>query len=212
MNNSNSQPTDLPQTKIEEFSELLRCYGNMAYRMSLQITGGKEDEARDLVQDGFIKIWRYWQFQRPSHFKGWMYRLLHNLYMDAMRRKARQRTVSLDGDEDNPSHVAHTLSDASPQASENLERQQIQLDVARALEKLDVEFRLPVALCDMEGLSYDEIAQVMSCPVGTIRSRIHRGRLQLRALLGPIYQSDSQSSGASRTYKDGMDQDQTGRK
>jgi len=177
-------PEPKPQTKADEFSELLRCYGDMAYRMACQITGGREPEARDLVQDGFIKIWRYWRFHRPASFKGWMYRILHNLYMDALRRNARRPTVSLDGHADEGTPWEERLSDNTPGLPEGAERRELQQDVTRALERLDLEFRMPVVLCDMEGLSYDEIAQVMSCPVGTVRSRIHRGRMQLRALLG----------------------------
>jgi len=177
-------PESKPLTKAEEFSELLRCYGDMAYRMACQITGGRETEARDLVQDGFIKIWRYWGFQRPASFKGWMYRILHNLYMDALRQKARRPTVSLDAHVEEGTSWEERLSDRTPGLPVGMERQELQQDVTRALHQLDTEFRMPVVLCDMEGLSYDEIAQVMSCPVGTVRSRIHRGRVQLRALLG----------------------------
>jgi RNA polymerase sigma-70 factor (ECF subfamily) len=177
-------PEIKPLSKADEFSELLRCYGDMAYRMACQITCGRESEARDLVQDGFIKIWRYWQIQRPTSFKGWMYRLLHNLYMDVLRRKARRPTVSLDGQTDDGTPWEKQLSNHEPDLSSDLERQELRMDVTQALYQLDLEFRLPVILCDMEGLSYDEIAQVMSCPVGTVRSRIHRGRVQLRALLG----------------------------
>src|SRR5687767_6888451 len=83
-------------SKTEEFGDVLRQYGDLAYRMAYQLTGGREDEARDLVQDGFIKIWRFWTFQKPRSFKGWMYRILHNLYMDKLRRKFRKAETPFD--------------------------------------------------------------------------------------------------------------------
>jgi RNA polymerase sigma-70 factor, ECF subfamily len=177
--------TDPSLSKTDEFNELIRCYGDLVYRMAFQLTSGDETEARDLVQDGFIKAWRYWVIQKPDNFKGWMYRLLHNLYMDVLRKRARQKTCSLDAPTPHETSWEQVLPDDSPEASARLETQDVQSDVQRALQKLDPEFRMPVMLCDMEGLSYEEIARIMSCPVGTVRSRIHRGRMQLRRLLSP---------------------------
>lgn len=172
-------------TKTDEFSELLRTYGDMAYRMALHLTHGREDEARDLVQDAFIRIWRYWSFQKPDHFKSWMYRILHNLYLDSRRRCARRPTVSLD--EPSPfggeSAWEDRLAEPQAQPTQVADQHELQREVAAALARLPDEFRIPVMLCDMEGLAYDEIARIVSCPVGTVRSRIHRGRLQLRATL-----------------------------
>jgi RNA polymerase sigma-70 factor, ECF subfamily len=177
-------PSPDPLTKTDEFAELLRCYGDLAYRMAFQLTGGKEDEARDLVQDGFIKIWRYWAFQRPRSFKGWMYRLLHNLYMDKMRRQVRQATFSMDAiEEEGGASLSEGLPELDLLPQERLEQDETRRIVARALATLEIDLRIPVTLCDMEGLSYEEIARVVSCPIGTVRSRIHRGREKLRALL-----------------------------
>ena len=175
-------------TKTEEFNELLRTYGDMAYRMALHLTHGREDLARDLVQDAFIRIWRYWSFQKPDHFKSWMYRILHNLYLDSRRRDLRRPTVSLD----EPSPMGEDLlwEDRFPepqaQPAQVSETHELQTHVVKALRQLPDEFRIPVVLCDMEGLTYDDIARVVSCPVGTVRSRIHRGRQQLRLSLGHL--------------------------
>lgn len=168
----------------DEFTELLRCYGDLAYRMSLQLTGGRQDEAEDLVQEGFIKIWRFWQFQKPRSFKGWMYRVLHNLYMDRLRRKYRKSEVSLDaGDAEGENPLEAHVADTAMTPHEGLEQQERQTLVQKALSELELDLRVPVVLCDMEGLSYEEIAKIVSCPVGTIRSRIHRGRQKLKAAL-----------------------------
>ena len=175
-------------TKTEEFEELLRTYGDMAYRMALHLTHGREDLSRDLVQDAFVRIWRYWSFQKPDHFKSWMYRILHNLYLDSRRREIRRPTVSLDDASPSGEDSAWEDRFAEPQAqpAQVAEIGELQGEVSRALNHLPDEFRIPVVLCDMEGLTYDEIARVVSCPVGTVRSRIHRGRQQLRATLGHL--------------------------
>jgi RNA polymerase sigma-70 factor (ECF subfamily) len=171
-----------------EFNEVLRLYGTMAYRMALQLTKGKEDEARDLVQDAFIKIWKHWGTQQPGAFKGWMYRILHNLYMDAMRKRARHPAVSLDqsaGDADEGSWEQR-LADPDATPADLTETAEVQVVVRSALHGLETEYRVAVVLCDMEGLSYEEIAQVTGVPIGTVRSRIHRGRQQLKSALRPF--------------------------
>ncbi len=176
-------------TQTDEFSEVLRCYGDMAYRMAMQLTRGREAEARDLVQDGFIKIWRHWKIQRPNSFRGWMYRLLHNLYMDSLRHEARRPAFSLDAPAPSGEGTfGDTLSDSAPALDQPMEMDARQRLVRRALERLERDFRIPVMLCDMEGLSYEEIAQIMSCPVGTVRSRIFRGRQMLRRWLEPSFE------------------------
>jgi RNA polymerase sigma-70 factor (ECF subfamily) len=172
--------------KNEEFSEVLNTYGDMAYRMACHLTGGNEALARDLVQDAFIKIWKNWEWQRPQSFKGWMYRILHNLYMDHLRRKSREATSSYDvpgiSDED---RLIDSYPERSLQALDTLQQEELIKILHETLDKLPEEFRIPIILCDMEDLSYEEIAQIVSCPVGTVRSRIHRGRRELRRAMGP---------------------------
>ncbi len=196
----------LDMTKTEEFTELLRTHGDTAWRMALHLTKGNESDARDLVQEGFVRIWRYWGFQKPDHFKSWMYRILHNLFLDECRRRKRRHQVSLDepmgGDEDALSWEDR-LKETQPDPEQSSETQEKQRLVRQALQRLPTEFRIPVALCDMEGLSYDEIARIVSCPVGTVRSRIHRGRVQLRAALGHL--NDPEEKREERAEKDGGD-------
>jgi len=170
--------------KNDEFSEVLKTYGDMAYRMACHLTGGNETLARDLVQDAFIKIWKNWEWQRPRAFKGWMYQILHNLYMDHLRRKSREATSSYDAQ--GPSEedcVVDSYSDHSPHILEALEQEELKRILHEALAKMPEEYRIPIILCDLEDLSYEEIAQIVSCPVGTVRSRIHRGRRDLRRAL-----------------------------
>ncbi len=177
-----------PSSQIDQatdFTEILERYGDLAYRMAYRLTGGRESEARDLVQDGFLKIWGQWKIERPASFQGWMYRLLHNLYIDSLRRSARRPAVSLDRENGSGESMHEALAAREPSVEERLEQEELKANVAAALAQLDPEFRLPVVLCDMEYLSYDEISRILAVPVGTVRSRIHRARLELRRLLAP---------------------------
>jgi RNA polymerase sigma-70 factor (ECF subfamily) len=178
--------------KQEEFSDVLRCHGDMAYRMACHLSKGNEQLARDLVQDAFIKIWKNWEWQRPESFKGWLYRILHNLYIDHLRRQVREASDSYDvpGLSDDGT-LKDVLPEMGPQTLELLENEELKRALRQALDELHEDFRIPIILCDMEGLAYDEIAQIVSRPVGTVRSRIHRGRLQLRARLGHFCNPES---------------------
>jgi RNA polymerase sigma factor (sigma-70 family) len=169
--------------QVDEFNAVLRDHGDAAYRMACQLTGGKEAEARDLVQEAFVRIWRNWKTHRPDSINGWMRTVLHNLYMDVLRRQARRPSVSLDPGDGAEFSLSDILPDPHPSLETLYHHHELQKTVAEALSQLDVEFRIPVVLCDMEGMSYEEIAQIVSCPVGTVRSRIHRGRSRLRQLL-----------------------------
>ena len=170
--------------KQDEFNEVLRAYGDMTYRMACCLTHGNEGLARDLVQDAFVKIWKNWEWQRPRSFKGWMYRILHNLYMDHLRRKTREATSSYDvqgpSEEDS---VIDSFPEPSLHPLNALELEELKKALHAALDKLPEEFRVPIILCDLEDLSYEEIAEIIACPVGTVRSRIHRGRRELRRAL-----------------------------
>lgn len=170
--------------KTDEFSEVLRCHGDAAYRMACHLTRGNEALARDLVQDAFIKIWKNWEWQRPESFKGWMYRILHNLYMDHLRKKTREASISYDSHDASETYdFKGSLPETDPLLIDQLEKEELNKTLYAALENLPQDFRVPIVLCDMEGLSYEEIARVVSCPVGTVRSRIHRGRRELRRAL-----------------------------
>lgn len=169
--------------KNDEFNELLRNYGSMAYRMAYQLTGGKESEAGDLVQDLFIKLWNRWDSPRPTSMRGWMYRVLRNLFLDHLRSRKRSATCSLQSGNDGATDWSDLIPDASLNIETALEKKDLQREVAEALQQLEEDFRLPVMLCDMEGLRYEDIARILNCPVGTVRSRIHRGRMQLRKIL-----------------------------
>lgn len=156
--------------------EVADAYGARVYTLAYHLTGDPHDAA-DLAQDVFVRVYRYLDRYRPGTFEGWLYRITRNVFLDHVRRRERQRTESLD-DRD-----WALPASSEPGPADTVERQAFEADLARALARLGPEFRLAVVLCDIEGLSYAEIVRATGWPLGTVRSRIHRGRRQLRGLL-----------------------------
>jgi RNA polymerase sigma-70 factor (ECF subfamily) len=146
------------------------------YRLAYRLTGNRQD-AEDLTQDVFVRVFRSLDSFQPGNFAGWLHRITTNLFLDRARRAAR---IRMDGFADGAESQLlgnHVLpEDAVHDAG-------FDPDVEAALASLPEKFRVAVVLCDVEGLSYDEIADVLGVKVGTVRSRIHRGRTQLRDAL-----------------------------
>ncbi|MDR7430309.1 MAG: sigma-70 family RNA polymerase sigma factor [Armatimonadota bacterium] len=160
-----------------EFSRLVEAHWRSAYRFAYRLTGNPE-EAADLVQEAAEEAFRAFSRFRPgTRFDRWWLRILYNSFVDRTRRQRRQSYVPLD---DLSGDMRVTASWADPEAA--LE-QQLDGPVQRALDALPPEFRAVVVLVDLEGLSYEDAARVLRCPPGTVRSRLHRGRLALREWL-----------------------------
>jgi RNA polymerase sigma factor (sigma-70 family) len=158
------------------WEEVVRDHGTRVYRLAYRLTGNSHD-AEDLTQDVFVRVFRSLDRFQPGTFEGWLHRITTNLFLDGARRRQRIRfDVLADGS-------AERLASAWPSPSEQLADADLDHDVAAALAALSPEFRAAVVLCDIEGLSYEEIASVLDVKIGTVRSRIHRGRAQLRAAL-----------------------------
>ncbi len=156
------------------------------YGAAYRLTRNPRD-AEDLVQDALLRAYRFWDsFEQDSNCKAWLLRIVTNTFINEYQRRKRSREIldaasaeqeATDGvlvhaaahDKQSPEHV---LIDAS-----------VSDDVQRALEQLPDDFRTAVILCDMQGLSYKEIAEIMECPVGTVMSRLFRGRKLLAAAL-----------------------------
>ncbi len=146
------------------------------FRLAYRLTGNRHD-AEDLTQEVFVRVFRSLGSYTPGTFEGWLHRITTNLFLDQVRRRQRIRFDALPGDAGD--RLAGT--EAGPERMwefNNLDR-----DVQAALDTLPPEFRAAVVLCDIEGLSYEEIAEVLDIKLGTVRSRIHRGRAQLRVAL-----------------------------
>lgn len=160
-----------------EFARLVEIHWRSAYRFAYRLTGNA-DEAEDLVQQAAEEAFRAFHHFRPgSRFDRWWLRILYNSFLDRTRRQKRRLWVALD---DQRHGLLPAGRWADPEAA--LE-EQLDGPVQRALSALPPDFRAAVLLVDLEGLSYQDAAQILRCPVGTVRSRLHRARLALREWL-----------------------------
>ena len=158
------------------WDEIVRNHSARVYRLAYRLTGNPHD-ADDLTQDVFVRVFRSLSSYTPGTFEGWLHRITTNLFLDQVRRKARIRFDGLSDD------AAARLPGREPGPAQVYDEHQFDDDVQRALDALPPDFRAAVVLCDIEGLTYEEIADVLGIKLGTVRSRIHRGRSQLRAAL-----------------------------
>ena len=161
---------------VPTWEQIVEDHSARVYRLAYRLTGNAHD-AEDLTQEVFVRVFRSLHTYTPGTFEGWLHRITTNLFLDSARRKSRIRFDALPDDADNrlPS------SGVSPDAA--YLNQTFDADIEAALASLSPEFRAAVVLCDVEGLSYEEIADVLDLKMGTVRSRIHRGRAMLRSAL-----------------------------
>ncbi|AMD55508.1 MULTISPECIES: RNA polymerase sigma factor SigE [Mycolicibacterium] len=163
------------QAAMPSWDELVRQHADRVYRLAYRLSGNQHD-AEDLTQETFIRVFRSVQNYQPGTFEGWLHRITTNLFLDMVRRRGRIRMEALPEDYDrvpaddpNPEQIYHDS--------------RLGADLQAALDSLAPEFRAAVVLCDIEGLSYEEIGATLGVKLGTVRSRIHRGRQALRDYL-----------------------------
>jgi RNA polymerase sigma-70 factor (ECF subfamily) len=154
----------------------VRQHSARVYRLAYRLTGNRHD-AEDLTQEVFVRVFRSLDGYTPGTFEGWLHRITTNLFLDMARRRQRIRFEGL-GDQ-----AVGLLRDDEPTPAQAFDARHLDSDVQQALEALAPEYRAAVVLCDIEGLSYEEIAVTLGVKLGTVRSRIHRGRAQLRTAL-----------------------------
>jgi RNA polymerase sigma factor (sigma-70 family) len=164
------------QADVPSWDQIVEDHSARVYRLAYRLTGNAHD-AEDLTQEVFVRVFRSLHTYTPGTFEGWLHRITTNLFLDAARRKSRIRFDSFPEDADN------RLPSALPTPDLAFVNQMFDPDVESALAALPPDFRAAVVLCDIEGLSYDEIAEVLGVKMGTVRSRIHRGRALLRNAL-----------------------------
>ena len=157
------------------WDQIVREHSARVYRLAYRLSGNQQD-AEDLTQETFIRVFRSLASYQPGTFEGWMHRITTNLFLDMARRRQRIRF-------DNLSDEAERLPGTHADPVTTFDHNNIDADVQAALADLPPDFRAAVVLCDIEGLSYEEIAATLGIKLGTVRSRIHRGRLQLREAL-----------------------------
>ena len=158
------------------WDDVVRTHKARVYRLADRLTGNPHD-AEDLTQEVFVRVFRSLSSYTPGTFEGWLHRITTNLFLDSARRRQRIRFEGLGQD------VAGRLPGGDPSPADAFDERHLDGDIQAALRDLAPEYRAAVVLCDIEGLSYEEIAATLDVKLGTVRSRIHRGRAQLRTAL-----------------------------
>ncbi|MBI3948061.1 MAG: sigma-70 family RNA polymerase sigma factor [Armatimonadetes bacterium] len=175
------------------FKELAVPHLDALYRSALRMTRNEAD-AEDLVQDTLLRAFQFFhQFQSGSNFRAWVFKILSNTFINQYRRRSRQpETVSYDGGEDFYLYSQLVENrDSEWGDPEKLVLNKLQYeDILAAIDRLPDDYRIAVTLSDVEGFSYKEIAEIVGCPIGTVRSRLNRGRRLLqRALWGHLQEA-----------------------
>lgn len=160
---------------VPSWEEIARDHGRFLYNVAYRLTGN-DDDARDLVQESLLRVRRGLLTYQPGSLEGWLARIVTNVFLDEVRRQRRRPVQALPDDPDRVLPATVSADDAADAAG-------LSDEIQVALASLPEEFRVPVVLRDVADRTYEEIAGSLGVPVGTIRSRLHRGRRMLRAAL-----------------------------
>ena len=169
------------------WDDIVRDHSARVFRLAFRLTGNRHD-AEDLTQEVFVRVFRSLSTYQPGTFEGWLHRITTNVFLDGARRRQRIRFDAL------PEDFGDKLPGRIPAPDDTYLSELFDDDVEAALAQLKPEFRVAVVLCDIEGLSYDEIASVLDVKIGTVRSRIHRGRSLLRKALAHRAPNDNRTT------------------
>lgn len=173
------------RTLMPTWEDLVAEHADRVYRLAFRLSGNQHD-AEDLTQETFIRVFRSLNKYQAGTFEGWLHRITTNLFLDMVRRRAKIRMEALETGYER-------ISADTPDPQQAYADASLDPDLQQALDALAPEFRAAVVLCDIEGLSYEEIAATMGVKMGTVRSRIHRGRQGIREFLAARGHTDSRS-------------------
>jgi RNA polymerase sigma factor (sigma-70 family) len=162
-----------------EFMPLITPLYNFAYRLTLD-----EDEAKDLVQDSYLKAYRFFHsFQKGTNAKAWLFRILKNSFINEYRKKSKEPNKVDYQDVETYYNSEDINIPITPDLRVEAVSEMLGDEITNALNALDVDFRTVIILCDLEGFTYEEMSKILNIPIGTVRSRLHRARMLLKEKL-----------------------------
>lgn len=169
--------------KHSEFQAEAVPHMNILYNFALRTTGNADD-AQDLLQETLMKAFRFWdKYEKGTNIRAWLFRIMKNSYINRYRKETREPGMV---DYDDVENFYDSIRDDSTDTNDlqkKIYSNMLSDEVIEALQSLPEDFRTVVILCDIEGLTYEEIAEFFNCPIGTVRSRLHRGRKMLQEKL-----------------------------
>jgi len=166
-----------------DFEQEALPHMDVLYNFALRTTGN-EDDARDLLQETYLKAYRFWdKYEKGTNIRAWLFRIMKNSYINRYRKETKEPDKVDYGDIENFYNSIRADYTDTNDLQEKLFGNLLGDEVSKALEELPEDFRTVVILCDIEGMTYEEISEFIERPIGTVRSRLHRGRKLLQAKL-----------------------------
>ncbi|WP_322508605.1 sigma-70 family RNA polymerase sigma factor [Anaerolinea sp.] len=169
---------------LNAFNRLVLAYQDMAYHLAVRMLSDP-DQAEDVTQTAFLSAYRHLSSFRGGSFKAWVMRMVTNACYDELRRRQRHPSTPLEplDDDDETIESPSWLADDGLSPEEQLEQKELDRAIQRCLQQLDEEFRAVVVFIDLQGMDYQEVAEILGKPLGTVKSRLARARLKLRDCL-----------------------------
>ena len=171
------------RSRQKEFEAEAVPHMDLLYNFALR-TAGNENDARDLLQETYLKAFRFWdKYEKGTNIRAWLFRIMKNSYINRYRKETREPGMVDYEDIENFYDSIRADSTDTNDLQAKLFGNLLSDEVTQALQSLPEDFRTVVILADIESLSYEEIAEFLNCPIGTVRSRLHRGRKMLQTQL-----------------------------
>ncbi len=169
---------------IEAFEQLISAYQKKVFNIALRMIGN-HDDASDLAQEVFLKVYKsIKQFKEESSFSTWIYRITSNVCLDEVRKLKNKKIISLDEEiKQGENEIKRQIKDIRPSPEDFTEQNELRKAINDAIMTLPEDQGVAIILRDIQGFSYEEIANITKCPIGTIKSRINRARKDLKEII-----------------------------